>query len=66
MIFIYLYILILVDLKSISRIEAQLVRSIGFLGAGVILKEELDYRMENQNDLIYSKRVLNLTTAASI
>jgi len=43
-----------VDPNSTSRIAAQVVTGIGFLGAGVILKSESD------------KRVTNLTTAAVI
>jgi putative Mg2+ transporter-C (MgtC) family protein len=43
-----------VDPNSTSRIAAQIITGIGFLGAGLILKSE-----ENQ-------RVINLTTAASI
>ena len=31
-----------VDLNSTTRIVAQLVTGIGFLGAGIILKSELD------------------------
>ena len=43
-----------VDPNSSSRIAAQIVSGIGFLGAGVILKSEAD------------ERVSNLTTAATI
>ena len=43
-----------VDPNSTSRIAAQIISGIGFLGAGVILKNEAD------------KRVTNLTTAAVI
>ena len=43
-----------VDPNSTSRIAAQIVSGIGFLGAGVILKSEAD------------ERVTNLTTAAAI
>ena len=43
-----------VDPNSTSRIAAQIVSGIGFLGAGVILKSEAN------------ERVTNLTTAASI
>lgn len=43
----------LVDPSSQSRIAAQIVSGIGFLGAGLILKEE-------------GTRVRNLTTASSI
>ena len=43
-----------VDPNSTSRIAAQVVSGIGFLGAGVILKSEA------------TERVTNLTTAAAI
>ena len=42
------------DPNSTSRIAAQLVTGIGFLGAGIILKSESD------------ARITNLTTAAAI
>ena len=51
---IFSYISGLVDPNSTSRIAAQIVTGIGFLGAGLILKSE-----EN-------KKITNLTTAASI
>ncbi len=44
----------LVDPNSTSRIAAQIVSGIGFLGAGIILKSESD------------RRITNLTTAAAI
>ena len=44
----------LVDVNSSSRIAAQVVSGIGFLGAGIILKSEVD------------KKITNLTTAAAI
>lgn len=44
----------LVDPNSSSRIAAQIISGIGFLGAGIILKSELD------------KKITNLTTAAAI
>ena len=44
----------LVDPNSNSRIAAQVVSGIGFLGAGIILKSEID------------KKITNLTTAAAI
>ena len=50
----FTYISALVDPNSTSRIAAQLVTGVGFLGAGVILKSEAD------------ERITNLTTAASI
>lgn len=43
-----------VDPNSTSRIAAQIVSGIGFLGAGIILKSEID------------KKITNLTTAAAI
>ena len=42
-----------VDPNSTSRIAAQVVSGIGFLGAGMILKGEID------------KKITNLTTAAA-
>ncbi len=51
---IFTYLSAHVDPTSTSRIAAQLVTGIGFLGAGVILKSESD------------KRITNLTTAAAI
>ena len=44
----------LVDGNSSSRIAAQVVSGIGFLGAGIILKSEVD------------KKITNITTAAAI
>jgi putative Mg2+ transporter-C (MgtC) family protein len=44
----------LVDPNSSSRIAAQIITGIGFLGAGIILKNEME------------KRITNLTTAAAI
>jgi putative Mg2+ transporter-C (MgtC) family protein len=44
----------MVDPNSSSRIAAQIISGIGFLGAGIILKSEAD------------KRITNLTTAAAI
>jgi putative Mg2+ transporter-C (MgtC) family protein len=44
----------LVDPNSTSRIAAQIVSGIGFLGAGIILRNESD------------RRITNLTTAAAI
>jgi putative Mg2+ transporter-C (MgtC) family protein len=43
-----------VDPNSASRIAAQIVSGIGFLGAGIILKSEVE------------KKITNLTTAAAI
>ncbi len=55
----------MVDTNSTSRNAAQIVSGIGFLGAGVILKGELEGRTESE---IRDKpnKVLNLTTAASV
>lgn len=50
---IFSYISGLVDPNSTSRIAAQIVTGIGFLGAGLILKSEED------------KKITNLTTALS-
>jgi hypothetical protein len=51
---IFTYLSAAVDPNSTTRIAAQLVTGIGFLGAGIILKGELD------------RKITNLTTAASI
>ena len=51
---IFTYISAHVDPHSSSRIAAQLVTGVGFLGAGIILKSEA------------AERITNLTTAASI
>lgn len=51
---IFTYLSAHVDPNSSSRIAAQLVSGIGFLGAGIILKSEAD------------ERITNLTTAAAI
>jgi putative Mg2+ transporter-C (MgtC) family protein len=51
---IFTYISAHIDPNSTSRIAAQLVTGIGFLGAGIILKSESD------------QRITNLTTAAAI
>ena len=45
---------VVVDPNSPSRIAAQIVSGIGFLGAGIILKSEVE------------KKITNLTTAAAI
>lgn len=63
---IFTYISSIVDPNSTSRIAAQLVTGIGFLGAGVILKGELEEKKKDLSDLPDTKRVMNLTTAASI
>ena len=54
----------MVDPNSTSRIAAQIVKGIGFLGTGIILKGELFDNKESDNPS--SKKVVNLTTAASI
>jgi putative Mg2+ transporter-C (MgtC) family protein len=51
---IFTYLSAAVDPNSTSRIAAQLVTGIGFLGAGIILKGEVE------------NKITNLTTAASI
>ena len=51
---IFTYLSAHVDPNSSSRIAAQLVTGVRFLGAGIILKSEAD------------ERITNLTTAASI
>jgi putative Mg2+ transporter-C (MgtC) family protein len=66
---IFTYISAMVDPNSTSRIAAQIVTGIGFLGAGIILKDELfDKKDTDTKDTGDSRRikVLNLTTAASI
>ena len=62
---IFTFLLAQVDPNSTSRIAAQLITGIGFLGAGVILKGEIEGRTESKiNDS--HRKVVNLTTAASI
>jgi putative Mg2+ transporter-C (MgtC) family protein len=51
---IFTYLSAQVDPTSTSRIAAEIVTGIGFLGAGIILKSESD------------ERITNLTTAAAI
>ena len=51
---IFTYLSAAVDPTSTSRIGAQLVSGIGFLGGGIILKGEIE------------NKITNLTTAASI
>lgn len=66
---IFTYISAMVDPNSTSRIAAQIVTGIGFLGAGIILKDELfDKKDTDTKDTGDSRhiKVLNLTTAASI
>lgn len=63
---IFTYLSSIVDPTSTSRIAAQLVTGIGFLGAGVILKGELlDSKKESALTETHQK-IVNLTTAASI
>ena len=50
----FTYLSAAVDPNSTSRIAAQVVSGIGFLGAGMILKGDID------------KKITNLTTAASV
>ena len=61
---IFTYLSALVDPNSTSRIAAQIVTGIGFLGAGIILKDEI-FDKKDTVDSSHTK-VLNLTTAASI
>jgi putative Mg2+ transporter-C (MgtC) family protein len=55
---IFTYLSALVDPNSTSRIAAQFVTGIGFLGAGVILKGEIDGKKGEAD----SNKVINLTT----
>jgi len=50
----FTYLSAAIDPNSTSRIAAQVVSGIGFLGVGMILKGEID------------KKITNLTTAASV
>ena len=50
----FTYLSAAVDPNSTSRIAAQVISGIGFLGAGMILKGEID------------KKITNLTTPASV
>ena len=61
---IFTYLSAMVDQNSTSRIAAQIVTGIGFLGAGIILKDEI-FDKKDTVDSSHTK-VLNLTTAASI
>ncbi len=54
-----------IDPTSTSRIAAQIVSGIGFLGAGVILKGEIEGRTKTEIHAS-SYKVVNLTTAASL
>lgn len=65
---IFTYISSLVDPNSTSRIAAQIITGIGFLGAGIILKGEIDDRKESSkgHNNSKNKKIVNLTTAASI
>ncbi|MDR4489825.1 MAG: MgtC/SapB family protein [Candidatus Nitrosocosmicus sp.] len=61
---IFTYLSSIVNPNSTSRIAAQIVTGIGFLGVGVILKGEL-FDKKHKEELGNSK-IINLTTAASI
>ena len=65
---IFTYISSLVYPNSTSRIAAQIITGIGFLGAGIILKGEFDDRKESSKGInnFKNKKIVNLTTAASI
>jgi putative Mg2+ transporter-C (MgtC) family protein len=65
---IFTYISSLVDPNSTSRIAAQIITGIGFLGAGIILKGEFDDKKESSKGYysFKNKKIVNLTTAASI
>lgn len=54
-----------IDPTSTSRIAAQIVSGIGFLGAGVILKGEIEGKTKSEIHAS-SYKVVNLTTAASL
>jgi len=54
-----------IDPTSTSRIAAQIITGIGFLGAGVILKGEIEGKTKSEVQKSGHK-VVNLTTAASI
>ena len=58
----FTYLSAAVDPNSTSRIAAQVVSGIGFLGAGMILKGEVKGEGKNETD----KKIINLTTAASV
>lgn len=60
---IFTYISAIVDPNSTSRIAAQIVTGIGFLGAGIILKNEVFDKKDADDS---GPKVLNLTTAANI
>jgi putative Mg2+ transporter-C (MgtC) family protein len=60
---IFTYISAIVDPNSTSRIAAQIVTGIGFLGAGIILKNEVFDKKDADES---GPKVLNLTTAANI
>src|SRR4028119_746572 len=51
-----------VDPNSTSRIAAQVVSGIGFLGAGMILKGEIKGEEKGKE----KNKIINLTTAASV
>jgi putative Mg2+ transporter-C (MgtC) family protein len=61
---IFTYLSALVDPNSTTRIAAQIVTGIGFLGAGIILKDEIFEKKDTVDP--GQTKILNLTTAASI
>ena len=58
----FTYLSAAVDPNSTSRIAAQVVSGIGFLGAGMILKVELKGEEKGKE----KNKIINLTTAASV
>jgi len=58
----FTYLSAAVDPNSTSRIAAQVVSGIGFLGAGMILKGEITGEEKGKKD----NKIINLTTAASV
>lgn len=60
-----IYLSALVDSNSASRIAARIVTGIGFLGAGVILKDE-SFDNKKEAEEVGHVKIMNLTTAASI
>jgi putative Mg2+ transporter-C (MgtC) family protein len=58
----FTYLSAAVDPNSTSRIAAQIVSGIGFLGAGMILKGEIKGEEKGKE----KSKIINLTTAASV
>jgi putative Mg2+ transporter-C (MgtC) family protein len=58
----FTYLSAAVDPNSTSRIAAQVVSGIGFLGAGMILKGEIKGEEKGKE----KNKIINLTTAASV